>query len=335
MNALTKASPGHFTRAVLAIARSSSVAEAVLRAEDDNASVEAQKWLRTKAAVAAGSLNASTWGSAIADDDGAVPGMIESLRSRSLFYAMAAPGMANVFPMRKRVVAAAAIAAPADRAEAGFIPVVAGSFAAVNLAPRMTGGLLVLSDTLVQSTDIASFNVLVRELQRAIVAAVDTAVLADEILTGVTPGAISAAAPLTGLRAMLDAVTGAGNGAGRMVWACGVTMHNYLKTASLTGTSRLFPEVDAGQLLGYPLVVSDRVAASRLILVDASAFAVNEGTIDVDQARAGSIQMVDDPSGAASEVSLFQTNSTALRIVAHYAIERARSASVAASDLGA
>ena len=121
--------------------------------------------------------------------------------------------------------------------------------------------------------------------------------------------------------------------ADRQVWAVCATTENFLATAE--GTSgRLFPEAtpNGGTLLGVPLMVTDRLPAGRITLIDASGFAVNTGTIDLDRSQAAALQLDREhvpESGETSLVSMFQTNATAMRIIAAYACERIRTGSVA------
>jgi HK97 family phage major capsid protein len=79
---------------------------------------------------------------------------------------------------------------------------------------------------------------------------------------------------------------------------------------------RVFPNALAfgGDILGIPLLVSAG-SPDILALIDMDALLVVDGGIALDTARAAAFQFDTAPSsGAQSVVSLFQTNSTALRI---------------------
>ena len=83
-----------------------------------------------------------------------------------------------------------------------------------------------------------------------------------------------------------------------------------------SGGDRLFPDLglNGGDILGVPAVIT-RAAESKLILADAATILVGDAGVDIDRAEAAALQMSDAPAaGAASMVSLFQTNSIALRV---------------------
>lgn len=319
------------TRAALHLARAESVSAAAVQAEFDRAAPGAIKFLRQKAASAGGSLSAETWGDAIADADGAAAGFLDAIRPRSVFYSLAEA--ASVFPLRRRVAAIAALEFGGGTAESAWLPVLEGGADPVLLQPRQAGGIVVLTRELVNATDPASFATLQRELQRAAVAAVDDVALAV-VQDAVTPQPFDPATPLAAIRTLLDAV--AVTGGEQLMFAAGPTMANLLATAEAVGGARLFPEMGptGGDLLRVPCVVTDRLPAGRLLLVNASAFAANRGGIDIDRARAAALRMRTDPTGPAELVSLFQTGSEALRVVAAFGLERLRAGAVASADLG-
>lgn len=321
---------GDFVRIAKSIGQTTNTAEATLLAERTGASDRVIESLRTRAASTAATLADPEWAGAIADDDGAAVGFIGSLRPQSIFYRIAP--RANVYPLNTRVVAAAALNVGAT-AESEWLPVVQGSFEPVILATRRAGGIVVATDTLVNATDPASFAILRRELQAAAVAAVDTAFLGIA-LDGVT----ATAAPdlMVGIAGLLDDV--ALTGGEDLIFVAGVKMANALSTATDTAGARLFPTMgpSGGKLLGIDVMVSDRIDAETLALIDASGFNVNEGSIDVALGRHANLQMRTDPASEASElVSMFQTNSIALRVVAAFGADRVRDEAVAAIKLGA
>jgi HK97 family phage major capsid protein len=83
-----------------------------------------------------------------------------------------------------------------------------------------------------------------------------------------------------------------------------------------------FPEMNmaGGQLFGMPVIASDHVADNIVVLVNASdIYLADEGGVSVDASMEASIEMSDAPTGdsgaptAATSVSMFQTNSVAIR----------------------
>ncbi|MBM2303190.1 hypothetical protein JQX03_15645 [Sulfitobacter pseudonitzschiae] len=320
---------GDWVRAAKSIAASSNIMGALEHAEKSRASDRAIELLRTKAASTAATLADPNWAGHIADQDGVAAAFIDSLRSASLFYRFA--GLANVFPLSKRVVASAALELGGAKGEGVWLPVVTGSFTPITLTPRKTGGIVVASKELVDATDPASFAVLRRELQSAAIAAVDTAFLAVA-LDGVT------ATPTTDLlgevETLLLAVGGTGSEA--LIFMAGNNMAKRLATASISPGGRLFPEMgpNGGKIVNVDCLASNRIDSDTLILIDASGFSVNDGTVDVDLARGATLQMKTDPADEATTmVSMLQTNSVALRVIAAFGCEMSRANSVAAITL--
>lgn len=322
---------GDFVRAAKSIAATNNMTQALEHAETHRASVGAVASLRAKASTPAATLADGSWAGDMADVGGVAAGFIESIRPRSVFYSMVE--MANVFPLDTRVLATAALEFTGPTAEGAWLPVVAGSFDVTTLTPRKTGGIVVLSKELIDATDPASFAVLRREVQRAAIAAVDTTFL-DVALDGITPD--TAGDLLDDVETMLNAVGNAG--AGTLLFVAGQKMAARMATTRDTNGARLFPEMGAngGQVVGLEVIVSDRIDPDTLALIDASGFAVNEGTVTVDLARAATLKMATNPDGDGTEnVSMFQTNTVAMRVIAVFGLEAARADAVAAIKLGA
>ena len=320
---------GDFCRVAKSIAASSNAITALEHAEKSRASDRAIEALRVKATSTAATLGDSAWAGDIADDGGAAAGFIDSMRSASLFYRLAT--RANVFPLQQRVIATAALEVGGAQGESAWLPVIEGSFAPTKLVPRKTGGIVVMSKELADATDPASFAVFRRELQKAAIAAVDT-VFVSLALDSVTSSTMTDF--LTDIETMMNAVDG--NAGASLIFMAGSTMAKKLATVTDDNGARLFPEMgpQGGQIVKTDVLVSDRMTADMLMLVDASGFAVNEGTVDIDQARGATLQMRDDPASTATTmVSMFQTGSVALRIMAGFGCQKTRAGSVAAITL--
>jgi hypothetical protein len=85
-----------------------------------------------------------------------------------------------------------------------------------------------------------------------------------------------------------------------------------------TSGELLFPNVNllGGSILGVPLIISGGSPDNILTLLDGDALLVVGGTIDLDTARDAAFAFDSDPeTGPTSEVSLYQTDSFAIRIV--------------------
>lgn len=101
---------------------------------------------------------------------------------------------------------------------------------------------------------------------------------------------------------------------------------------------REFPDltINGGSLDGIPVIVSDYVPAGTVVLVNASdIWLSDDGQVTIDVSREASLQMLDNPTNdtvtptATSLVSMFQTNSVAIRAERYMNWARRRNASVA------
>ena len=131
----------------------------------------------------------------------------------------------------------------------------------------------------------------------------------------------------------------------RLYWLAAPNVARRAATVEGSGGGRLFPEASpvGGQLLNIPMLVSSAVASGRLILVDASSLAGAADTIEVSVSRQAALQLDNAPTMsvgagspaspvAATAVSLFQTNSIAIRSIAFFGAAVVRSGGVAALD---
>jgi hypothetical protein len=213
------------------------------------------------------------------------------------------------------------------------VPVVSGSFTYRTLEPRVTGGIIVVSEELARATDASSFDVLRREMELAAIAAVDTAFIDNILLASDTADPVAvfdASDPAYDLLALFNAVNVTGGG--RHLFFAHPTTANVCAVRPADGGARLFPEMGptGGTMLGVPVVVSDRVPAGSLVLTDCAAFAANEGFVAVERTRQSALQMRTDPASTASQlVPLFQTNSLAIKVLATFAAEKIRPGAVA------
>jgi hypothetical protein len=330
MSAASHRAAADFTRYAKLLGSTKGLNDAIVSAEATRASARVVAALHARAAVPAASLGEGTWGGEMADDaaSGLASDFIEAARPASLFYRFVQ--RANVRPLRSRLVIMAAIEGVGEVIEGAWIPVVAADMMPLALEPKKVGAIVVASDELIRASDVASFAALRAELLRAAIAAVDASFVAT-ISDGVTPASMNGV--LSTMRTMLDTV--ATTGGERMIWIAGAAMANALATASDTG--RLFPEMSpsGGRLLGLDAMVSDRVPADRLLLVDCAGFAANEGTVEVARSNAAALRMRTDPENPeGGMISLFSQNLTALRVLAGFGVEQTRAGAVAAADFG-
>ena len=161
-------------------------------------------------------------------------------------------------------------------------------------------------------------------------------------MDGITP-TTATADPLADIAAMLGAI-GYTN-ASRLYFIAAPDVGIAVATTAASG-ARLFPEagVSGGTLLGLPLVISDGMPVATLALVDATGIAGAEGGVTVDSSEHAALSMLDNPTmhigtvGSptapvhSTAVSMFQTNSIAIRCIATFGCAIIRPNSVTAID---
>ena len=109
----------------------------------------------------------------------------------------------------------------------------------------------------------------------------------------------------------------------------------YLATLNEDGTP-LFPNLSpatGGSIYGVPVLLS-RAAGAKVVLIDAAKLAVTDEGLEVVSSTQTSVQMDNTPTpGASSVVSMFMTNTAALRFVRYVHWEKLSSDAVAFLEL--
>jgi hypothetical protein len=133
------------------------------------------------------------------------------------------------------------------------------------------------------------------------------------------------------LRAMLATVNIVG--AGALVWAMAPDVANGATTLLADDGGSLFPGMSplGGTMLGLDAFVTEGLSQGVLVLLDAGGIAADVGDVRLDAARDASIEMRTDPANnsltpavSANLISMFQTNSVALRAVLSFGCEKFR-----------
>lgn len=218
-----------------------------------------------------------------------------------------------------------------------------GTFTNLMLNPKTVAGLTVTTEDLIREADIDVERALLADLLRAVALEMDIALLSPTNSgSASTPASIThAAGPITvagSSIADLDAALGvavaqlvaAGSDLRSAVWITTPQLASAMALMRGSGGSPAYPALGAlgGALTGLPALVSvgidsvDSDGTSSIALVDGAAIAVTEGQPLLQASRQASIEMLDAPNGdsaapaATSLVSMFQTDSVALRAVA-------------------
>lgn len=283
-------------------------------------------------ALPAATTDDGAFGQALSDVSAASRVFFASLQTTSIYFWLLANGF-RIVPMRTRLGVVAADASGWIEGEGLPVPVSTMTLAEPLISPRKACAMLVVSDEVARSNAEAALTLVDEELRRAVSATVDTAFWDLVIDTG-TPSTPSsgndAAAMKADLKALLDSVNV--TGAGKLAWVMGADAAN--GASILDDRMAMTPE--GGELLGLPALVSSTMPAKTVRLVNAAGIAANADTIelsvsgqaDIEMAGSGLIQNATTGLGT-TLVSMFQSNSKALKATVNFAVEKMRADAVA------
>ncbi|RJF86786.1 hypothetical protein D3874_06940 [Oleomonas cavernae] len=275
-------------------------------------------------------LAKSAVGAQLADDAEwhlASAAWIGSIQEQSALARIAGSGMHKVAP--RQAVGIVASTLTAGIAGNGLpIPVSKLGIDRNALVPTTAGVILVVSEELALDISAGASNLLSSELKAAVALAADDAFFGLTI-DSATPSTPSTAIDEPGwrreLRWLLDQVGIAGGSS--PIWVGAPDVVRRISTLSEIG---LNVAPDGGELLNCPLVSSVAVPPGILRLVDAKAIAGSILPVEIDSSRNADVQMADNPVvGAAAMVSMFQTNSVAVRALLPFCAARTRSNAIA------
>ncbi|CDM56277.1 MULTISPECIES: phage major capsid protein [Rhizobium] len=300
-----------------------------------------------KAAVAGGGTESGEWGSELVHIDRYTGDFIEYLYSRTVF---------DKLPLRE--VPANVNIAGQDGAATGYwvgqsksIPVTKADFFDVNLTPLKVAALAVVSKELLRDSSPSAEKLVRDALVEASAQRVDQTFLGTGaavagvspagILNGVTAGT-SAGSDIEGVIADVKALYAgfiAANNADGLQF---VTTQSLAKSVGLMQNALgnwAFPGLSAngGSLLGDPLVAGGNVGAGDLILLKPSdIYKIGDRGVEVSLSTEAAIEMDSAPAGASdtptantSVVSMFQTDSVAIKVVRPLNFAKRRASAVA------
>lgn len=309
----------------------SNVPAAALRfAERTGASPQVRQAL--KSAVSGATLDDPTWAGALADDS-IVSTFVGSLRASSIMARLTADGIVPA-PAQCRLVAATTGFVFASSGEATGIPVSRMALADAPIPLRRAAGIAVLSQELVRATTPAAAQFVDSELRKALSAACDRTLL--DIASNSAPGIASTAT--TNVTAVRDEIRAALNlvnvtASGQLFVVMNPEIANALAAMTDQNGASAFPEMTpiGGALLGCPVLVTDQITNTEVLLLDASGFVGSISAVTIEASREGTIQLDSAPtqnartSTGTATVSLFQAGLVGLKATAYFALEKARS----------
>jgi Phage capsid family len=249
--------------------------------------------------------------------------------SRNLGFADEVARSSMLFPdMVGRVMIYSQIAA-STVAEGAAKPIRALTMSESDFTPTKVANMVVLSRELIDALGDVGVRTLGNELRRGVAVATDTAFLTflagnshdgsistgtwadfliqfDEMLRNIDAGSAS--------KLFLVVTSEMGKGIASQALANGIDSIQW----------------NGGNLAGVELRVSDAQTAGRMTMIDATGLVVRMGELELSSATHASIQMDTAPSQesttptAAQQVSMFQTNSVALRCERSLAVKAVR-----------
>jgi HK97 family phage prohead protease len=295
--------------------------------------------LTQKANVVAGSTISGNWSANLVSlEGGTAQDFIEWLRPQTIlgrFGQGGVPSLRNVMfnvPMIAQTAGGAAWWTGEGKAK----PLTAFAFTRTTLAPLKVATICVLTMESVRFSSPKSDTIVRDQLAAAVRERIDIDFITPSktAVAGISPASITNGAPTivssgddadairVDVRSLIAKYTAANNPPTSGVFIMGSTTAGGL--ASLTNPLGQ-PEFAAmsftgGTLFGYPVIVSDYVPAAIVVLVNASdIYLADDGEVSVDSSTEASLEMTDAPTGssitptATSLVSMYQTNSIAVR----------------------
>jgi HK97 family phage major capsid protein len=277
-----------------------------------------------KGAIGASSLGDDDSGEILADWRIASGAFFSSLRTQSVFFRLLDSGMRRV-PLRTRLGVVSLDASAYVVGEGAAVPISKLTLSQPSLEPTQAAIIIIVTSEVAEHLSAAASHVVNAEMRAALAETVDTEFF-NLLIDSNTPTFTSSGNTADDMRAdlleLLDAVNTKG---GTLVWAAAPDVANRL---ALISDPRGAMSPVGGELLGLPAMVSSAVPSGTLRLLNADRIVGNTESLLLDSSREASLEMSDTPTGnaavptAAEAVSLFQSNSVALRARIRFAAER-------------
>lgn len=290
-----------------------------------------------KAAVNAGTTTDAAWAKPLAEYQQFTQDFVEFLRPQTIigrFGTNGIPALRQV-PFNIRIPAAGKPGEASWVGEGQAKPVVAHAFSTIEFGHAKIAAISVLTDELVRFSNPSADALVRNTLAESVIACMDKDFVdpAKKLVAGVSPASITNGAANT--------IVSTGNAEKDIEKAFGAFITANLSPATgtwiMSSTTALalsmirnplgqkqYPDINllGGNLAGLPVVVSQYVG-DQLILVNASdIYLADDGQVVIDASREASLEMAGAADvkgnsgtgvGGASMVSMFQTNSVAIR----------------------
>ncbi|EEP1917175.1 phage major capsid protein [Salmonella enterica subsp. enterica] len=302
-----------------------------------------------KAAVGAGTTTDPQWAGALVEYQEYAQDFVEYLRPQTIIGRF---GQGNI-PSLRKVPFNIRIPAQTSGGSANWVgqgkakPLTKFDFESITFSFAKVAAIAVLTDELIRFSNPAADALVRNALAEAVIARLDTDFISPSKaeVANVSPASITngiTAVPSTG-NPNDDAAAAFGvfvaanlqpNGA---VWLMSSTTALALSMRKNALGQKEYPEMTllGGTFQGLPVIVSQYVG-NQLVLVNApDIYLADDGGVAVDMSREASLEMESDPAGdsitptGTELVSMFQTNSVAIRAERWINWKRRRTAAVA------
>lgn len=302
-----------------------------------------------KAAVAAGSTTDPTWAGSLVEYQEYAQDFVEFLRPQTVIGRF---GQGNI-PALRGVPFNVRIPAQTSGGSANWVgqgkakPLTKFDFESITFGFAKVAAIAVLTDELIRFSNPAADALVRNALAEAVIARLDTDFIdpAKAEVSGVSPASITngiAAVSSTGnpdedAQAAFATFVAANLQPTGAVWLMSSTNALALSMRKNALGQKEYPEMTllGGTFQGLPVIVSQYVG-SYLILVNApDIYLADDGGVAVDMSREASLEMESEPTGDSltpnpvEMVSMWQTNSVAMRAERWINWKRRRTAAVA------
>ncbi|MER9967547.1 phage major capsid protein [Mesorhizobium sp. M0060] len=272
-----------------------------------------------KAAVSAGTTLDGDFGEVLVDVRIAQSAFFGSLRTRSVFFRLLDSGF-RLVPLRTYLGIVSASATAWVVGEGAPKPLSRLTLSSPSLAPKKVAALVCMTQEVARDTSAAGMSVVNQELRGAVSDVVDEALFGIVMAGAPSTPSVDMTADLTTLLNTVNV-----SGAGALFWAMSVDVAN---RAAVLDTRNGAMSPLGGEMLGLPALVSSTIPAGTLRLINAAAIAANADSIGLEVSDQADIVMADDPAMPAAMVSMFETNSIALKAEVSFAAEKTRADAV-------
>ncbi|WP_213841838.1 phage major capsid protein [Enterobacter hormaechei] len=302
-----------------------------------------------KAAVGAGTTTDPQWAGALVEYQEYANDFVEFLRPQTIIGRFGQGGI----PALRQVPFNIRIPAQTSGGSASWVgqgkakPLTKFDFESITFSFAKVAAIAVLTDELIRFSNPAADALVRNALAEAVIARLDTDFInpAKAEVANVSPASITngiAAVPSTGnpdddAAAAFGVFVAANLQPNGAVWLMSSTTALALSMRKNALGQKEYPEMTllGGTFQGLPVIVSQYVG-NQLVLVNApDIYLADDGGVAVDMSREASLEMESDPNGdsitptGTELVSMFQTNSVAIRAERWINWKRRRTAAVA------